>query len=280
MSKITNELGTLAQGIANRLSRQDYLFVLGAIAVAGSTLAFVSSNGDPLPTVLVAGLSLMAMLFSLLAERNRPHGWNPFWTFLLMLSFVFVALVVLAYLFFIFRYAPDDPSHALDNSWRNNHEVALGSLDRELDEVFLTAGIIDKDGALVDEHKEHPGSLFSAISSYIDAKTERGTTVLQGLGALEEFEGCRQTNCRTPEVITKFEGRIFDFWANYRCYIDKMRRRPGYDGKMGVLVQRRYEGSDRVTDRLRRVGLNSLRDCPQSAVENEPENSQSSASPS
>lgn len=249
-------LGQLAESLASKLSSGVYRFVLLFVIVLGAVVSYLNTSNLTL-SLLFVSLAPLLLLFSLLTPENVPAGWNPFYTFVLLLSFVLVTIILIGAAVYLSSRADLDTSQDYFNNWGTQYEISSQKYNAEAESVARTSGSRKYFSDLsrrVDECEE-----LSACSDFREY-------IIGAATFLNDWEKCRAERCRLSTTVVYFDGKIYDFWANFRCYIANLRSIGGYGRDFGALVQARYEELPRVVARLEASGHpegigNSLRVC-------------------
>lgn len=258
-------LGRIAESLASGLASGAQRFILLFLIVLAGALSYLAT-GDLIVTLLFIALGPILLLFGLLAPENRPKGWKAIWTFILMLGYLVVALVLIGVAVYVSTSKDQDISTSLNDIWHRDFEEKAHYFDRQVEQIVLgMAGQAD------------PVKLFAAVSERV-ASCENDPEckgykehIARVVQFLDEWEVCRETRCRNATIVGYFDERIFDFWANYRCVVLGLRRDQGFGITIGERVQDRYESLPRVRDLLAGAGNpngveNSLRYCAEAST--------------
>ncbi|MGY9048270.1 hypothetical protein P775_07970 [Puniceibacterium antarcticum] len=253
-------LGRIADNLASGLSSGAQRFILLFIIILAGALSYLAT-GDLIVTLLFIALGPILLLFGLLAPENRPEGWEAIWTFILMLGYLLVTLVLIAVAVYISTSRDKDISTSLNEIWHNKFEEAVHHFDQQVEEVVAQMG-----------NQVDPNALFGAISNRVKSCEDDPNCIgykehiVRVARFLDDWEVCRETRCRNSTVIEYFDDRIFEFWGTYRCEVKSLRDQQGFGISLGVRIEDRYESLPRVRDLLVAAGNlggieNSLRYC-------------------
>jgi hypothetical protein len=258
-------LGKIAESLASGLASGVQRFILLFLIVLVGALSFLAT-GDLIVTLLFIALGPILLLFGLLAPENRPKGWKAIWTFILMLGYLVITLVLIGVAVYVATSRDRDISTSLNEIWHRDFEEKVHHFDSQVEQIVLgMAGQAD------------PLKLFAAISERV-ASCENDPNcggykehIVRVAQFLDDWEVCRETRCRNSTIVAYFDERIFDFWANYRCVVVDLREERGFGISLGKRIQDRYDSLQRVDDLLAGAGNsegvdNSLRYCAETAA--------------
>lgn len=222
-------LANAADSLASRLESDWYRFGILVIITVSSAVYYLSTSDSGIAIVMFA-FGSMVLLFSLLAPDRRPAGWKAIWTFYLFACYFLFALTIVGFAFY--KTGDDrDLSKWYEDNW---HQAYAQISSRNAQKVERVTKRTSK------------SKIFQDIQSALKGDEDLRASVIAEATFLENWEKCRKNRCRMETYQKQFDDRIFDFWANYRCFIASLRGN-GYPRDFGKLLHNRYETLKEVT---------------------------------
>ena len=225
-----------------------YRYCIVLLLIAASLVVYVKES-NLAPAIVVLALIPMFLLFKLITN-NPPPGWKPKWTFMLMGSFFALSLLVVIYAFFfstINRTLFDQRTtraYEYQDKW-------VGLFQKQYEEMD-TAIFKLNENAIKDMP---PEKVMPWISNQIQGNPNYMTAIPVYVDFFESWHDCiNRSNCNNPEVEKYFERVVFEFWANYRCWVNRLRSN-GYPEDYGKHIEYWYENRSGARESREKAGI-------------------------
>ncbi len=237
-----NHIGNFIKEIAPLLSQFSKGYYRYGVALFygafGLTLYITGSNITA--SIIVFALIPMFLLFSLINDFAGTVLTEKS-SVCLMGSFFVVSLVVMGFAFYFSGDHPKIRAYDFQKKWETFHQKNYELMDTE---------IMKKNISRFKEMNDKK-DILRFINRKISESEEFHTNMYIYVDFFESWIQCvRQNDCRSPTVDLFFKRIMFEFWANYRCWVFTQRdkRKTGYPADYGRRIEDWYENLPEVAD--------------------------------